>query len=333
MIAPLARAAGRVALATPVAAIGAWGAAALHFHPPLPAAGDFPALVFVAVALAAATAVVLARRTRPALALFCLCFLAIAAWWGGIAPAGSRAWAPELARVPHADVVGDTVTVDNVRDFDWRSESDYTAAWETRTYRLSDLVSTDLIAVYWAGPSIAHTIVSFGFADGRHLAFSIEVRHAAGEDYSAVPGLFKKYELIFVAADERDVLGLRRVRHEDPYMFRLRVDPARARPLFLEYLKRASDLSRKPVFYNTLTTNCTTVIFSMVRSVGFDPPWNWRVLVSGYLPDLAYDEGLLASSYTLADLRRLGDLSGKLAPGLGSAAFSTAIRAGIPAPR
>ena len=311
---------------------GAWGALALHYCAPKPFAAALAAL-FAAVAIAAALALVFARRRRISLPAFAVCFAALAAWWGSIEPTGGRVWAPELAQMVHADITGDRVTLSNVRNFVWRSETDFTPAWETRSYDVSKLVSTDLIAVYWAGPRIAHTIVSFGFEDGRHLAFSIEVRHADGEAYETVSGLFKQFELIIIAVDERDVLGLRHVRKEEPYLFRLRVDPARARPLFLEYVKRASALRDRPRFYDTITSNCTTVIFSMVRAVGFDPPWNWRVLVSGYLPDLAYSEGLLDQNHTIEDLRRLGAVEPKYRDGLDEIAFSRVIREGVPAPR
>jgi hypothetical protein len=329
----IARGAARGAIALAFLLAGLWGAAALHFHQPAGRGGDLWSILFFALAVAAALGVTWLRGIRTAVPAFGLCFLALATWWTSIEPAGSRTWAPELAKTPYAIRDGDRVTVDNVRNFAWRSESDFTPSWESRTYDLSKLVSTDLIAVYWAGPSIAHTIVSFGFEDGRRLAFSIEVRHGPGEDYSAVPGLFKKFELIFIAADERDVLGLRHVRKEDPYLFRLKIDPARARPLFMEYLARASELRDKPSFYNTVTSNCTTVIFSMVRAVGFDPPWNWRVLVSGYLPDLAYREGLLDSALPLEELRKLGRVEDKYRDGLSSIGFSTAIREGVPDPR
>ena len=128
------------------------------------------------------------------------------------------------------------------------------------------------------------------------------------------------------------MLGLRHVRKEDPHLFKLRIDPARARPLFREYLARATELKDKPAFYNTVAANCTTVIFSMARAVGFDPPWNWRILVSGYLPDLLYSEGLLDSNVPLADLRRLGRVEDKYRDGLDSVAFSAAIRQGVPGP-
>jgi len=327
------RFAGRGALALLFVAAGLWGAAALHFHQPAPHGGDLWSWLFLALAVVAALGVTVLPGWRRSVPAFGIVFLALAGWWTSIAPPGSRGWAPELAETPFMTRDGDRVTVNAVRNFAWRSETDFSPAWETRTYDVSKLVTTDLIAVYWdAGPSIAHTIVSFGFEDGRHLAFSIEVRHGPGEPYEAVPGLFKKYEMIFVAADERDVLGLRHVRKEDPYLFRLRVDPARARPLFLEYLARATALKEKPAFYNTLTSNCTTVIFSMVRAVGFDPPWNWRILVSGYLPDLAYSEGLLDSRQSLEELRRLGRVEDKYRDGLDSVAFSAAIRQGAPTP-
>ena len=133
-------------------------------------------------------------------------------------------------------------------------EAEYTAAWEERTYDLSQLRPLDLFLVYWMGPSIAHTIMSFGFDDGRYLDFSIELRRTQNDQYSAVAGFFKTHELVFIGANERDLMTLRKVRNEQIQLYRLRTPPERARALLVEYIKQANDLAVNPRFYNTLTT-------------------------------------------------------------------------------
>ena len=127
----------------------------------------------------------------------------------------------------------------------------------------------DLFLVVWGSPLIAHTIMSFGFDDGRYLAMSIETRKEKGEEYSAVGGFFKQYELIYVVADERDVVRLRtNYRGEEVYLYRLRESPEIARPMFLEYLRHVNRLRDRPEWYNALTHNCTTAIRGHVQPPG-----------------------------------------------------------------
>ncbi len=187
------------------------------------------------------------------------------------------------------------------------------------------------------GPTIAHTLVSFAFADGRHLVFSVEVRRLAGEDFSAIGGLFRQCELALVAADERDIVRTRTTaRREDVYLYRVALPPDRIRALFEAYLDTAETLERQPRFYNTLTSNCTTLVYDMVKAIVPGLPWNWRLLASGHLPEYLYDLGALDTRLTLDELRRrccinepaiASDIEGRA-----SADFSDAIRRELPAP-
>ena len=133
-------------------------------------------------------------------------------------------------------IAGDRVTLRNIRDFDYRTETDFTPRYYDRTFDLQQLDSVDLIAVYWAGDAIAHIMVSFGFAGQDFVTFSIETRKERTEGYSAIKGFFKQYELIYVVGDERDLIGVRttyRQPREDVYLYRTRIPPERARSLFL----------------------------------------------------------------------------------------------------
>lgn len=127
---------------------------------------------------------------------------AFATWWFLQKPSHNRQWADDVSQMLHADVNGDRVVLKNVRNFEWRTETDYTPRWETREYDLSQLQTADLVLSYWMGPKIAHTLVSFGFADGQYLTFSLEIRKEVGEEFSAWKGFFRQYEAILVAADE-----------------------------------------------------------------------------------------------------------------------------------
>ena len=206
----------------------AWGAAALWFDGPAsrPLAGALAA----AYALASLVLFVKVRPRGRACAAVVVLFAVVLGWWLSLEPSNGRNWQRDVARLPVADIQGDTVTIRNVRNFDYRSETDYTERWETRTYDLSRLQGLDLFLIYWGSPSIAHTILSWQFDDGPPLAISIETRKEEGENYSAARGFFRQYELYYVVADEDDVARLRtNYRNEDVYLYRLRTPPARAR--------------------------------------------------------------------------------------------------------
>ncbi len=247
-----------------VLAITGWGSLALALVGP---GGDTGRIVLTAIygaaGLAAVVALLFRRAMRFALPVFAVALLAIGVWWSGIKPSNERDWQPEVARLAYATIDGDLVTVHNIRNFDYRTETDFTPAFYDRTYDLKKLDSGDLIAVYWMGPAIAHLFLSFGFGDD-HLAISIEARKEKGEGYSSAKGFFRQYELYYVVADERDVVRVRTNYRKDPpedvYVYPLRVPRENMRRIFLEYMRKLNGLREHPEFYNTLTTNCTTAI-------------------------------------------------------------------------
>ncbi len=210
-------------------------------------------------------------------------------WWLSLKPSGIGNWAADAAVLPRATVLGNLVTVHNVRNTDYRTEDDYDVRYEDRTYDMSKLATADLFISYWGPRLIAHTVLSFGFTDGQFLAFSVETRKKKGQEYSAVAGFFRQYELIYVAADERDLIRLRtNYRGENVYCYRLRTDLNRIRGVFLYYLKRINELSSKPEFYNALLHNCTTNIYIGVKSANPAAPFTLGVLLPGYLDRYLY---------------------------------------------
>ncbi|MBP0582686.1 DUF4105 domain-containing protein [Labrys sp. LIt4] len=332
MIARLLTVAGRLVLVLAAALIALWGTLALWYRLPLGETGRYavPALWLILAFLALAG--LLAARWRLALP-FVLAVAALLIWWSTIQPTGKGDWAPDVARQFTASVEGSTARLTNVRDFEWRSNSDFTPRWDDRSYDLDTITGVDLFASYWAGPAIAHTMLSFGFADGRHLVFSVEVRRKQGEVYSAISGFFKQNELVVIAADERDVIRVRsNVRGEDVQLFRLRIGPVQARELFLYLVSEANALAAQPRFYNTATTNCTTVPFHLARKLDPGLPVDWRVLVSGYLPDYLHDIGALSHQVPLSELRQRGRIDARAKAADNSPDFSTLIRVDVPRP-
>ena len=317
-----------------VLAISGWGALALAVVGP---GGDKGRLVLAAVygvtGLAAVVALVLHRGNRFALPVFAVALVAISVWWGGLQPSNERDWQPEVAKLAYATIKGDMVTVHNIRNFDYRTETDFTPAYYDRTYDLNKLDSADLVAVYWMGPAIAHLLLSFGFGDD-HLAISIEARKEKGEGYSSAKGFFRQYELYYVVADERDVLRVRTNYRKDPpedvYIYPLRGPRENLRRVFLEYMRRMNALREHPEFYNTLTTNCTTAILMNTRVNPESLPLSWKVIVSGYAPAYIYESGRMDRSLPFEELQRrsLVNAAGQAADQAPD--FSRRIRAGLP---
>jgi hypothetical protein len=259
-------------------------------------------------------------------------YASLLCWWRSLSPSNDRDWADDVAQVTHGTVEGNRVTLHNVRDFDWRSATDYTRRWETRRYDLDRLVSLDMIMSFWAGPAIAHTLMSFGFDDGGHVVFSVEIRRERTETFSEIGGFFKEFELSVIAADERDIVRLRtNVRRERTYLYRLKMTHAAIRALFLAYVEEASSLVNRPRFYHTLTGNCTILVYRMLRRVVGELPLSYRLWLSGYLPEYVYGVGGLDMRYPLEELRRLGYISERGLRADASATFSADIRRGIPA--
>jgi hypothetical protein len=281
-----------------IATAGGWGVLAITFAGPSNATlRNCLAGGFAIASLAALVALGFGRWRGLALVAYVILFAGLLAWWWRIDPSNQRNWQTDVAVLPYATIEGDLVTVHNIRNFDYRSETDYTPAWYDKTFDLNKLEGVDMIASYWMGPTIAHTFLSFAFEGGDHLAVSIETRKEKDEAYSTLKGFFRQYELFYVVADERDVIRLRSNFRRDPpeqvYLYRLKGSRENGRQLFLEYLHDMNALKDKPAFYNTLTTNCTTQIWLSARVNIERIPFSWKILASGYVPQYLYENGRL----------------------------------------
>ena len=220
-------------------------------------------------------------------------FVLVLAWWLTLKPSNDRTWQPDVAQTAWVEIDGDHVTIHNVRNCDYRTEGDYTPHWETRSFDLSQIRGMDIFFTYWGSPWIAHPIVSFQFGDHDYIAMSIETRKEVGEEYSAVRGFFRYYELIYTVSDERDVVRLRTNyrKGEQTYVFHTRATAEHARVTFLNYLKKINRIRNRPEWYNALTNNCTTNIAALAG----EPQWDWRVLLNGRADQMLYERGDLAT--------------------------------------
>jgi hypothetical protein len=257
--------------------------------------------------------------------------LLVLVWWLTLQPSNDRDWQPELAVLAYADIDGNRVAVHNVRNCVYRSETDFDVRHYDKTYELDQLRTVDLYLVYWGSPHIAHTMVSFGFEGGDYLCFSIETRKERGEGYSAMRGLFRQFELIYVAADERDLVRLRTSfrKGEDAYVYRLNGSMVQVREFFLDYLRRLNGLRQRPAWYNAMTQNCTTS-FRAHRAAADRAPWDWRILVNGHSDALLYERGVISTQVSFAELRQRAHVNARAQAADQAADFSRRIRRGVP---
>lgn len=308
-----------------------WSSLSLWYRAPGPelARGTL-ALGFALAGLVSCYGILRGRR-RAALVLILLFALDLA-WWSTIRPPAVADWADDVSRQVTGTITGDRLVLEDVRDFEWRSDTDYTQRWTAREYNLKDVRTLDLFMSYWAGPEMAHMIFSFGFSDGRYLAWSVEVRRRKGGEFSPIADLFKSNPLVMVASEERDVIGVRsNVRGENVQLFRLNTSPEITRDILLAYVAQSNDLARTPRFYHSLMTNCTMSIFALIKSLGISIPLDWRLVVNGYLPDYAYEIGVLDRRRPLSQIRDLAQISAH-AKMASPDEFSSAIRIGVPNP-
>lgn len=315
--------------ALPVVLLALWCGLALGFRFPGPTVirHGVGGLFVIGVVTTLLTVQPSSRKLGALVVLFGL----FAAFYATVRPSNDRDWSPEVARPPTGAIDGDTLTLQNVRNFQYRSETDYTERWETRRYDLSAIEGADLFMSYWGSPMIAHTVVAWNFTNSPPLAVSIETRKEKGEQYSAVRGFFREYELYYVAADERDLIGQRTgVRNEDVYLYRVRISPAEARDLLLDYVRTMNDLAAKPRWYNAGVDNCTTGIRVHVQHVGKGRPWDWRILVNGYGDQMLYERGSVDTALPFDELKRRSNVVERAKAAGDAPDFSVRIREGLP---
>lgn len=314
-----------IALALPTAF--AAGALWIDGPKPSPLGGLLAAALLVAILTLLVAVRPMLRSLLAVVALLAVVF----AWWFSIEPSNDRDWMPDVAELATAEINGNQVTVHNVRNFDYRSEDEYDVHWEDRIYDLDKLENLDLFLIYWGSPMIAHTIMSWQFEDGKHLAVSIETRKEKGEAYSAILGFFRQFELYYVVADEQDVVKLRsNYRGEDVFVYRLQAKPELARELLLDYFAEMNSLAEKPRWYNAATLNCTTAIREHMVNIGRNGALDWRMLVNGYLPELGYERGSLDTSVPFEELQRRSEITEAAKAAGDSPEFSSLIRVGVP---
>jgi len=308
----------------------AWTALTIEFSN-LSSAGVRDALAIAYVA-ALALALFLVRPRRRGVLVALGASLAVALVYLVQRPSNEREWLPDVAVTPTVELAGDRVTIHGVRDFRWRSDTDFDARWEDRTYDVSALRTVDLVMSYWGPLAYCHTFVSFGFEGGEQLAVSVETRKEVGEEFSTYAGFFKRFELTYVFGDERDLIGVRAGhRGEQVYLYRVRAEPTRLRELFLSYVHFADDLARAPQFYDVLDNSCGVNILHRVADTGAVALAGRAALLNGYWDRHLYDHGALDQSLPFDELRAQSRIDAR-AKDVDAPDYSRRIREGLPSP-
>ncbi len=279
------------------------------------------------------TQYVLNRQTD--VLIYVLFFLVGLFWYFGLQARQDREWNPEVAQILSYEQQGNLVTLHNVRNFNWHADGSYDERWETRQFDLNQINGVNIITSYWMGPRIAHTLVSFDFANSPPLTFSIEIRKQKNEEFSTYGGFFRKYELSLIAADEKDLIYTRsNIRGEQVYFFPINMPKSEIRALFEEYLHKANELKHQPKWYNSLTSNCTTLVFDMVQAISKRHfPTDYRLLASGYLPNYLYDLNAISHDLNMKQWYKIAYINPRVSQlkNISSTQYSRLIRQGIPA--
>jgi len=323
------RAIGISAMWLLLALLTLWAVAALYVDVRIPALRIPVTLIYV---IGISTILFKLKGSGWAPALCLMGFCSVLAWWLTLKPSNSGNWQPNVERTAWAEIDGDRVTIHNLRNCDYRTETDYTNCWSDRTLLLSQIRAADFFLTNWGIPFASHPIVSFQFGDNEHVAFSIEVRYKIGQAYSTVLGFFRQYELLFVTADERDVIRLRTNyrKDEEVYMYRVQVQPGLARAMFLTYITYLNKLKNQPEWYNALTRNCTTTLDRQLAADVNNPhPWNYQLILNGTLDRLLYDRRrLVAGGLPFPELKQREHINAAAQAADHSPEFSALIRVG-----
>jgi hypothetical protein len=300
-----------------------WMALAIHYHVRRLWLRWFASLV--PVAIVGASLMVLPLVPQAVAVWFGLLVITIV-WWISRRPRSDRDWAQGMEVLPRAEIAADTLCVQYFRNFSYTKAGEPIPCYEERSYDVTKLSSLDYFLSHWAGSTIAHTLVSFGFDDGQFLCVSVEARRQRWQSYSPLRGLFRSYELMFVLGDERDIVRLRtNIRRERVYMYRLRMSPEHLRRLLLDYIRRVEMLATQPAWYNSITSNCTTNLFYRGHA---SAPW-WTkpgIFLNGFSARMMYRLGYLNDNLPFKELQARCAIRERALAASDAADFSQQIR-------
>lgn len=270
----------------------------------------------------------LRNRKRTALIVLVFC-IGIIIGWSQKRPSHDRDWVVSVSKLPRVTIDGNQARIRNIRNFDYRTENDFSVRYFDKTFDLNKLTTIDYALSYWDGnEAVAHTILSFGFTDGEYLAVSVETRLEKGEPQTTLRGLFREYELIYVLGDERDLIRLRtNFRKEDMFLYPTIIDKENVRKLFKVIMERVNNIGLNPEFYNTLSQSCLSSLLSDFKKVmAARSFFDLRRIQNGYSDKMLYENGWIDSKLSFEDTKRLHYINQYVQENVNSENFSINIR-------
>ncbi len=262
--------------------------------------------------------------------LFFLLFLTTGlAWWLSQKPSLYRDWLPAESVLPEISWSGNVAHIKNVRNHHWSSDKDFIPSYYDADYDINKIESLDyLIVPFWSFDGPAHTMLSFSFSGWQHVVISAEVRKERGESFDAVLWILNQFELMYVIADEEDVIKLRtNYRKNEVYMYPVKTSKENIQKLFQSMLIKTDKLSREPEFYNTLWNNCTTSILMHTNALREDKiPWSIYIFLPAHSDEIAYDAELIDTKLSLLEARAYYRVDELARSATGEVNFSTLIR-------
>jgi hypothetical protein len=224
-----------------------------------------------------------------------------------IKPSNSRNWNDDQKVLPTATIKGNIVEIKNVRNFRYASTTSYTKNFYDQEYDLNKIKRVWYIVEPFSGiPGSAHTFLSFEFEDNVFVSVSVEIRKEKGESFHPIKGLLNQYEIMYVWADEKDVVDLRiNHRKDQVFLYPMKAGPEKTRELFLSIVDRTNKLYSEPEFYNTLFNTCTTNIVKHVNLITHKtiPTIDTSILFPENSDFLAYDLGLIDTDLAQDQIR------------------------------
>jgi hypothetical protein len=324
-----ARTIAAIVLSTPILLlVVAWACGALYYTFPVPSLRFASMIVFAA---GCAVALVFLKNKLAAVGVVLLACLVVLGWFLSIAPTNDRPWRTEVAVMPWSEIHGDDLTVHAMRNFDYRTPDDYDVRYADKRFDMSKLRATDIYFSYWDGNrSVAHTMFSWDFGGADVLCLSVEIRREVGQADDTLAGIYKQFEILYILADERDVVRLRtNYRREEVYLFRTLLTPDESRRFLTEVLSEVNDLRDHPQFYRTLGNNCTTSVVSLVDTIWPGRiPFSKKILMNGLAPEIAYEKRFTATDLPFEEWKSRGNIGDAARAADTDPLFSRRIRAG-----
>lgn len=223
-------------------------------------------------------------------------------------PSNDRDWSPDQKILPVAEFQDNgKILIRNVRNAVYKTTTDYMVGYYDREYDPDKLKKVWFVLVPFTGyAGAAHGFVSFEFEDGAFVSVSVEIRKENGEKYSAVKGMLREFELMYVIANERDVIKLRVFHHKDKvYMYPVKTTKENAEELFRDMLMRSNGIGAMPEFYNTFSNSCVTNIVYHINKIspGRISFFDYRIFAPENADKYAYDLGLIDTKLPFSAVR------------------------------